>query len=125
LMPFPELPLVRMDGDRVTQVVENLLGNALKFTPPGGKVIVSLSPSKDVGDFVQVSIADTGPGIPKEHLAQIFERFKRIEMGRETTIGTGLGLSIVKHIIADHGGRIWVRSTPGKGSTFSFALPVA
>jgi two-component system sensor histidine kinase GlrK len=125
LMPFPELPSVRMDGDRVTQVVENLLGNALKFTPPGGKVIVSLSPSKDVEDFVQVSIVDTGPGIPKEHLAQIFERFKRIEMGRETTIGTGLGLSIVKHIIADHGGKIWVRSAPGKGSTFSFALPVA
>jgi len=125
LLPFPELPLVRMDGDRVMQVVENLLGNALKFTPPGGKVIVSLSSKKDGGDFVQVSIADTGSGIPKEHLAQIFERFKRIEMGRETTIGTGLGLSIVKHIIADHGGKIWVRSAPGKGSTFSFALPVA
>jgi two-component system sensor histidine kinase GlrK len=125
LMPFPELPLVRMDGDRVTQVIENLLGNALKFTPAGGKVIVVLSARKDGGDFVEVSIADTGSGIPKEHLARIFERFKRIEMGRETTIGTGLGLSIVKHIIADHGGKIWVRSAPGKGSTFSFALPVA
>jgi two-component system sensor histidine kinase GlrK len=125
LLPFPEMPLVRMDGDRVMQVVENLLGNALKFTPPGGKVVVSLSPRKDEGDFVQVSIADTGSGIPKEHLAEIFERFKRIEMGRETTIGTGLGLSIVKHIIADHGGKIWVRSTLGKGSKFSFALPVA
>jgi two-component system sensor histidine kinase GlrK len=125
LLPFPEIPLVRMDGDRIMQVVENLLGNALKFTPPGGKVVVSLSPRKDEGDFVQVSIADTGSGIPKEHLAEIFERFKRIEMGRETTIGTGLGLSIVKHIIADHGGKIWVRSTLGKGSKFSFALPVA
>jgi len=125
LMPFPDLPLVRMDGDRVMQVIENLLGNALKFTPPGGKVVVSLSPKKDEGDFVQVSIADTGSGIPKEHLDRIFERFKRIEMGRETTIGTGLGLSIVKHIVADHGGMIWVRSAPGKGSTFSFALPVA
>jgi len=125
LMPFSDLPLVRMDGDRVMQVVENLLGNALKFTPPGGKVVVSLSPKKDEGGFVQVSIADTGTGIPKEHLARIFERFKRIEMGRETTIGTGLGLSIVKHIVADHGGKIWVRSAPGKGSTFSFALPVA
>jgi len=86
---------------------------------------VSLFPKEDEGDFVQVSIADTGLGIPKEHLAQIFDRFKRIEMGRETTIGTGLGLSIVKHIVADHGGKIWVRSAPGKGSTFSFALPVA
>jgi len=123
LLPFPELPLVRMDGDRIMQVVENLLGNALKFSSAGGKVIVSLSSKKDGGDFVQVSIADTGSGIPKEHLAQIFERFTRIEMGRETTIGTGLGLSIVKHIIADHGGKIWVRSAPGKGSTFTFALP--
>jgi len=125
LMPFPELPVVRMDRDRVEQVLENLLGNALKFTAPGGKVIVSLFPKKDGAGFVQVMITDTGSGIPKEHLAQIFERFKRIEKGRETTIGTGLGLSIVKHIIADHGGKIWVRSAPGKGSTFSFALPVA
>ncbi len=125
LKPFPELPLVRMDGDRIMQVVDNLLGNALKFTPLGGKVVVSLSQRENGGDFVQVSIADTGPGIHQEHLARIFERFKRIEKGRETTIGTGLGLSIVKHIVADHGGKIWVRSAPGKGSTFSFALPVA
>ena len=125
LMPFAELPLARTDGDRVMQAVENLLGNVLKVTPPEGKVIVSLSSRKDVGDFVQVSIADTGPGIPKEHLAQIFERFKRIEMGRELTIGTGLGLSIVKHIIADHGGKIWIRRAPAKGSSFSFALLVA
>jgi two-component system sensor histidine kinase GlrK len=125
LTPFPDLPLVRMDRDRVMLVLENLLGNALKFTSPGGRVMVSLSSKKEGGDFVQVSVSDTGSGIPKEHLAQIFERFKRIEMGRETTIGTGLGLSIVKHVIADHGGRLWVRSAPGKGSTFSFALPVA
>jgi two-component system sensor histidine kinase GlrK len=125
LTPFPGLPMVRMDGDRIMQVVDNLLGNALKFTPTGGKVAISLSQRKEGGDFVQVSIADTGPGIRQEHLARIFERFKRIEKGRETTIGTGLGLSIVKHIIADHGGKIWVRSAPGKGSTFSFALPVA
>src|SRR5512143_3254430 len=104
------------------QEVKSVLVNALKFITPGGKVVVSLSPKKDDGGFVQVSIADTGSGIPKEHLAQIFDRFKRIEMGRETTIGTGLGLSIVKHIVADHGGKIWVKSTPGKGSDFSFAL---
>jgi signal transduction histidine kinase len=97
----------------------------LKFTPSGGKVTVSLALGESEGGFVEVSIADTGMGIPKAHLAQIFERFKRIEMGRETTIGTGLGLSIVKHIIADHGGKIWVRSAPGKGSTFAFALPAA
>jgi signal transduction histidine kinase len=82
---------------------------------------VSLSARKDVGDFVQISITDTGPGIPKEHLAQIFDRFKRIELGRETAIGAALEFSIVKHIIADHGGEIWVRSASGKRSTFSFA----
>jgi signal transduction histidine kinase len=89
--------------------------------PPSGEVVVSLSPRKDVGNSVQISIADTGPGIPKEHLAQIFYRFKRIELGRQTAIGTALEFSIVKHIIADHGGKIWVRSASGKGSTFSFA----
>ncbi|MBS1237838.1 MAG: Sensory transduction histidine kinase [Deltaproteobacteria bacterium] len=78
-MPFSELPLVRMDGDRVMQVVENLLGNVLKFTPPGGKVIVSPSPRKDVGNFVRISIANTGPGIPKEHLAQILKDSKGLK----------------------------------------------
>jgi len=123
LKPCPELPLVKIDPDRIAQVVENLLGNALKFTSDRGKVAVSVSLMEE--GFVRVAISDTGCGIAKEHLERIFERFKRIDRGRETSMGTGLGLAIVKYIIADHGGKIWVRSAPGKGSTFSFAVPVA
>jgi two-component system sensor histidine kinase GlrK len=123
LKPCPELPLVRIDPDRIAQVAENLLGNALKFTPDGGKVAVSVSLMEE--GFVRVAISDTGCGVAKEHLERIFERFKRIDRGRETGMGTGLGLAIVKYIIADHGGKIWVRSALGKGSTFSFAVPVA
>jgi two-component system sensor histidine kinase GlrK len=73
---------------------------------------------------VLVSVSDTGHGIPQEDLGQIFDRFKRIHTGRGTIRGTGLGLSIAKHIVTDHGGKIWAESTPGKGSTFSFTLPV-
>jgi len=125
LKPPPELPLVKIDSERIAQVMENLLGNALKFTPEGGKVTVFVHPMEGEEGFVQVYVADSGCGIPREDLARIFERFKRIDKGRETSMGTGLGLAIVKHIIADHGGKLWVRSAPGKGSTFSFALPVA
>jgi two-component system sensor histidine kinase GlrK len=127
LKPSSGLPRIKMDPDRIGQVIENLLGNALKFTSEGGKVVVAVAVRErdDGRAFVLVSFSDSGCGIRKEHLEQIFERFKRIDMGRETTMGTGLGLSIVKHIIAGHGGRIWVKSAPGKGSTFSFALPVA
>ena len=125
LEPAQELPPVRIDPDRIAQVMENLLGNALKFTPEGGRVTVFVHPMDGEKGFVQVYVADSGCGIPREDLARIFERFKRIDRGRETGMGTGLGLAIVKHIIADHGGKLWVRSAPGKGSTFSFALPVA
>jgi two-component system sensor histidine kinase GlrK len=127
LKPSSGLPRIKIDPDRIGQVIENLLGNALKFTSEGGKVVVAVAVRErdDGRAFVLVSFSDSGCGIRKEHLEQIFERFKRIDMGRETTMGTGLGLSIVKHIIAGHGGRIWVKSAPGKGSTFSFALPVA
>lgn len=125
LKPVPELPMVRIDPGRIAQVMENLIGNALKFTPERGKVTVSVYHTKGEEDFLQVYVTDSGCGILKQDLKRIFERFKRIEKGRETTMGTGLGLSIVKHIIADHGGKLWVRSAPRKGSTFSFALPVA
>jgi two-component system, NtrC family, sensor histidine kinase GlrK len=125
LEPVRELPPVRIDPDRIAQVMENLLGNALKFTPEGGKVSVFVYPMDGEERFVQVYVTDSGCGIPREDLARIFERFKRIDRRRETAMGTGLGLAIVKHIISDHGGKLWVRSAPGKGSTFSFALPVA
>ena len=122
LRPSPNLPLIKIDEERIGQVMENLLGNALKFTSEGGRIIVSTS-LKD--GFIEVSVSDTGCGIQKEDLERIFDKFERIDSGRETLKGTGLGLSIAKYIIAAHGGKIWVESKPGKGSTFSFILPVS
>ena len=104
--------------------MENLIGNALKFSSEGGKVILSVYIKNYDKQFVEVAVTDTGCGIPKENLNKIFDKFKRIEHGRETDRGTGLGLSIAKHIIADHGGKIWAQSKLGKGSTFFFTLPV-
>ena len=117
-----ELPLVRMDRERITQVVEELLGNALKFTAEGGKITISVLKSKK--GMLEVSVSDTGCGIPEEELERVFDKFKRIEGGRATERGTGLGLSLAKHIITVHGGQIWAGSEPGKGSAFSFTLPV-
>jgi two-component system sensor histidine kinase GlrK len=119
-LELPAMDRVRMDPERVSQVVENLLGNALKFTPENGRIRVDASPDGD-GGFVRVSVSDTGIGIPQESLDQVFERFKRVNTGKGT-VGTGLGLSIAKHIITGHGGRIWAESEPGKGSRFSFTL---
>lgn len=124
LKPPPDLPLVKIDEERIGQVVENLLGNALKFTSWGGTVIISTSLKNGEKGFIDVSVSDTGCGIPKENLEKIFDKFKRIDSGRETVRGTGLGLSIAKYIIAAHGGKIWAESEHGKGSTFFFTLPV-
>jgi two-component system sensor histidine kinase GlrK len=121
----PDVSMVRADEDRITQVIENLLGNALKFTPEGGRVIVSARPKKNHSEYVEVCVSDTGRGIPEEDVEKIFDKFKRIDAGGETARGTGLGLSIAKHIIAAHGGKIWVESKPGNGSAFFFTLPVA
>jgi two-component system sensor histidine kinase GlrK len=120
----PHLSPVKIDEDRIRQVIENLLGNALKFTSKGGKVTIFAILKRNRKAYVEVSVSDTGCGIPKADLKKIFDKFKRTESGRETAGGTGLGLSIAKHIIAAHGGEIWVESEPGKGSTFFFALPV-
>ena len=124
LKPPPDLPLVNIDEERIGQVVENLLGNALKFSSPKGAVTIRICRKDDQNDFIEVSISDTGCGIHRENLEKIFDRFRRIDNGRETARGTGLGLSIAKHIIAAHGGRIWVESELGQGSTFFFTLPV-
>jgi two-component system sensor histidine kinase GlrK len=124
LTPAEEMPPVRMDEERVFQVLENLIGNALKFTPEGGRVVVNATrdaPSRQL----KVAVVDTGGGISEKNLIQIFNKFKRIDSGKETTIGTGLGLAIAKHIIADHGGKIWVESRLAKGSSFFFTLPFA
>jgi two-component system phosphate regulon sensor histidine kinase PhoR len=104
------------------QILINLLDNAIKYTPEGGRVIVSAI-EKDSKD-IQFSVEDNGIGIPKEDLSRIFERFYRVDKGRSKEMGgTGLGLSIVKHLVQAHGGRVWVESQPGKGSTFYFTLP--
>jgi two-component system sensor histidine kinase GlrK len=120
-----DLPLVRMDQDRIAQVIENLLGNAFKFTPEGGEIAVSASVDRNGKEYVEVSVSDTGCGIPRGEMERVFEKFRRVDSGEGTPAGTGLGLTISKHIITAHGGRIWVESEPGKGSTFFFSLPAA
>jgi len=114
-----DLPTVLADRDRIQQVILNIVHNAIKFTPPGGKATVYAKPQKDT---VTVSVADTGIGISKEDLPHIFERFFKADKSRSSS-GTGLGLAIAKHIVQAHGGSIWVQSEEGKGSTFSFSLP--
>jgi two-component system phosphate regulon sensor histidine kinase PhoR len=114
-----ERPQVLIDADRVRQVLTNLLHNAIKFTPPGGKVRVW---TKQAGAEVVVAVSDTGVGIAPEDLARIFERFYKADQARSGG-GTGLGLAIAKHIVQAHGGRIWAESVEGKGSAFYFSLP--
>jgi two-component system sensor histidine kinase GlrK len=115
------LPQVKMDSERMLQALRNLIGNAVKFTPDGGRISVAARPT---GQGVEVSVSDTGPGIPSENLNTIFEKFQQgIVRGPQQMKGTGLGLAITKQIIASHGGKIWAESRPGQGSTFIFLLP--
>ncbi len=110
------------DPDRIAEVLTNLLGNAIKFTPTGGNVIVSLGRSGD--NWVKVSIADTGPGITSEEASRIFDKFYQVSNPEQRkAMGTGLGLSIAKALVEMHGGKIWLESEAGKGSIFSFTLP--
>ncbi|MEW6109458.1 MAG: HAMP domain-containing sensor histidine kinase [Nitrospirota bacterium] len=111
---------VKMDKERILQVLRNLMANALKFTPKDGYIWVFANP---VDGGVQVSVADTGPGLSKEDMQTVFDKFKQATMTNSNRLkGTGLGLAIVKHIINAHGGKIWVESAPGKGSIFFFVL---
>jgi signal transduction histidine kinase len=115
-----DVGLVSGDERRVRQVIFNLLSNAVKFTPSGGSVDVSAA---QVNGEVRVSVADTGPGIAPEDVDRIFEEFQQTDAGVEQREGTGLGLALSKRLVELHGGRIWVDSEPGKGSTFVFTLP--
>jgi len=124
LTPPSQLPEILMDSERISQLLENLVANALKYTNTKGSVTVSTSLKNHDNMVIEVSVSDTGCGIHEKNLNKIFDKFERIESGKETVRGTGLGLSIAKHIITVHGGKIWVESTPGKGSTFFFTLPV-
>jgi two-component system sensor histidine kinase BaeS len=118
-----DLPLVDVDHQRIGQVLGNLLSNALTHTPSGGEVVISARARESK---VEVSVSDTGEGIPLEHLPYIFERFYRADKSRSrTTGGTGLGLAIAKQLVEAHGGRIGVQSQIGQGAIFTFTLPVA
>jgi two-component system phosphate regulon sensor histidine kinase PhoR len=139
----PDLPPILAEEERLQQVITNLVHNAIKFTPAGGRVQVtarawqadregrtsSEAPGSEPGtippgDWVIFSVQDTGVGIPADDLPRIFERFYKADRARSGG-GTGLGLAIAKHIVQSHGGFIWAESVEGKGSTFHFGLPVA
>lgn len=117
-----DLPVIRMDAQRVGQVLINLIGNALKFTPAGGRITVG---ARVEGESVRCEVSDTGIGIAPEDLPRLFQRFSQLESGVKQGKGAGLGLSISKALIEAHGGQIGVASQPGYGSTFWFTLPVA
>lgn len=115
------LPVIQADKDMVGQLLINLLDNAVKYTPEGGRIKVEAQP---VQQGIKVVVGDTGIGIPEESLPRLFERFYRVDKARSREMGgTGLGLAIVKHILELHGGSIEVKSTPGRGTAFTFYLP--
>ncbi len=116
----PEVDVVDGDERRIKQVIFNLLSNAVKFTPAGGEVDVSAT---RVNGEIRVSVADTGPGIAPEDRERVFEEFQQTEAGVGNHEGTGLGLALSKRFVELHGGRIWLESEIGHGSTFTFALP--
>jgi two-component system phosphate regulon sensor histidine kinase PhoR len=117
----PSMGKLLIDPLKITQVMENLTGNALKYSRKGSHIEVA---ARLRGNEVEVSVKDDGPGIPEADLPHIFERFYRVDKGRSREKGgTGLGLSIVKHIVQLHQGRVWAVSQPGQGSTFYFTLP--
>ena len=112
---------VEIDEDKLTQVLDNIISNALKYSPEGGQVTFKI---KELGDHIEVSIRDQGIGIPKNNVKKVFERFYRVDKARTRQLGgTGLGLAIAKEMIGAHGGQIWARSIEGKGTTILFTLP--
>ena len=119
-----DLPNIHVDEDRIGQVLLNLVGNALQYTPAGGKVLIT---GIKLSEQVQIEITDTGIGIPAEHISHLFTRFYRVDKSRSRQVGgSGIGLTIARHMVEAHGGRIWVKSSgEGKGATFGFTLPVA
>jgi histidine kinase len=119
----PSLPAVLIDGDRISQILINILGNALQYTPAGGRVSLN---TKLLGKEIEVSVEDNGIGIPMENLPHLFTRFYRVDKSRSRAGGgSGIGLTITKHLVEAHGGRIWVKSEgTDRGSTFKFTLPI-
>jgi len=119
-----DLPPLQADEDRITQVLVNLVANAIQYTPEGGNVSITAARQ---ADEIYISVKDTGVGIPPEHLANLFTRFYRVDKSRSRQAGggSGIGLTIAKHLVEAHGGRIWAESKgEGQGSTFTFSLKV-
>jgi two-component system phosphate regulon sensor histidine kinase PhoR len=117
-----KVPDIAGDRRRLTEVLQNLLDNAIQYTPAGGQIMVSAGVS-DVE--VVFTVTDTGIGIPQAEQPRIFERFYRVDVARSRQVGgTGLGLAIAKHLVEGHGGRIWVESDIGQGSQFHFSVPI-
>jgi two-component system NtrC family sensor kinase len=118
----PGLPPLMGNARRLEQLVTNLLSNAIKYTPQGGKIQVTL---KAEGLCLMLRVTDNGIGVPPEEQPHIFDKFYRVQSAATADIGgTGLGLSIVKSVVERHGGRVWVESAPGQGSTFIVLLPM-
>jgi len=116
----PDLDVIEADERKVKQVVFNLLSNAVKFTPDGGHVAVM---ARRTDDELQIAVSDTGVGIAPEDQARIFEEFRQVGQGSAKAEGTGLGLALTRRLVELHGGRLWVESEPGVGSTFTLTLP--
>jgi signal transduction histidine kinase len=118
------LPNAAVDQSRILQILTNLLNNAVKFTPEGGSIVVKLGPDPKRPEAVQISITDTGCGIPKDQVERIFDRLYQVKAGDLAPKGgIGLGLYLCRELVLLHGGNIWVESELGKGSTFSFVIP--
>jgi two-component system, OmpR family, sensor histidine kinase VicK len=116
-----EAMFVEIDTDKITQVLDNIISNALKYSPEGGTITFRV---KENNGFIEISVSDQGLGIPKENLDKVFERFYRVDKARSRQMGgTGLGLAIAKEMISAHGGDIWATSVEGKGTTITFTLP--
>jgi signal transduction histidine kinase len=120
----PDLPLVMGDPDHLQQVLLNLLGNAIKFSPEGSEISVKATPD-ELAQSVKFSVSDNGPGIPVEEQALVFQKYYRASGIKDHVDGVGLGLSISKLIVEAHGGGVWVESQFGMGTTFGFTVPVA
>lgn len=125
ILASPDLPDVEVDEGRISQVLRNLVNNAITFTPRGGRITLSAERVRESESYIEVSVKDTGIGIPSDDLPLIFERFYRADKSRSrSTGGAGLGLTIVRQLVEAHGGNISVESKAGAGACFRFTLPL-
>ena len=116
------IPIRKSDAGRLRQVLQNLVNNAIQYTPPKGRIVMR---ARQQNKTVVICVADTGIGIPKSELGKIFERFYRVDAARSREVGgTGLGLCIARHLVEAHGGRVEVESEAGRGTCFCVILPV-